>query len=81
MDQELRALRLKRVIEIQQEIFDMSLEWGTVWQRNGSTPESNKIPDLLTLLVEAKVILEKQVKEDCEAERTEDFSMMPIIHH
>lgn len=26
MDQELRVLRLKRVIEIQQEIFDMSLE-------------------------------------------------------
>ena len=81
MDQELRVLRLKRVIEIQQEIFDMSLEWGTVWQRNGSAPECNKIPDLLTLLVEARVILEKQVKDDCEAEETDEISVPSIIHH
>ena len=59
-------LRLKRVIEIQQEIFDMSLEWGTVWQRKGSAPECNKIPDLFTLLVEAKVILKKQIKVESE---------------
>lgn len=81
MDQELRVLRLKRVIEIQQEIFDMSLEWGTVWQRNGSAPECNKIPDLLTLLVEARVILEKQVKDDCEAGETQEFKAASITHH
>jgi hypothetical protein len=81
MDQELRVLRLKRVIEIQQEIFDLSLEWGTVWQRNGSAPECNKIPDLLTLLVEARVILEKQVKDDCEAGDAEEPSEVPVIHH
>ena len=81
MDQELRVLRLKRVIDIQQEIFDLSLEWGTVWQRNGSAPECNKIPDLLTLLVEARVILEKQVKDDCEAEETDEISGPSIIHH
>jgi hypothetical protein len=81
MDQELRAQRLKRVIDIQQEIFDLSLEWGTVWQRNGSAPECNKIPFLLTLLVEARVILEKQVKDDCKAWETEEVTNAPIIHH
>ena len=81
MDQELRVLRLKRVIEIQQEIFDLSLEWGTVWQRNGSAPECNKIPDLLTLLVEARVILEKQVKDDCEAGEFQEFKNASITHH
>ena len=81
MDQELRVLRLKRVIEIQQEIFDMSLEWGTVWQRDGSAPKCNKIPDLLTLLVEARVILEKQVKEDCEAGDADELSEVTVIHH
>jgi hypothetical protein len=81
MDQELRVLRLKRVIEIQQEIFDMSLEWGTVWQRNGSAPKCNKIPDLLTLLVEARVILEKQVKDDCEAGETQELSEVSVTQH
>lgn len=79
MDQELRVLRLKRVIEIQQEIFDMSLEWGTVWQRNGSAPKCNKIPDLLTLLAEARVILEKQVKDEIALEEV-DKSSTTIIH-
>ena len=81
MDLELRVLRLKRVIDIQQEIFDLSLEWGTVWQRNGSATECNKIPDLLTLLVEARLILEKQVKADCEAEETDQVSGPYIFHH
>ena len=81
MDQELRVLRLKRVIEIQQEIFDMSLEWGTVWQRDGSAPKCNKIPDLLTLLVEARVILEKQVNEDCEAGDADGLSEVTVTHH
>jgi hypothetical protein len=81
MDQELRVLRLKRVIEIQQEIFDMSLEWGTVWQRDGSAPKCNKIPDLLTLLVEARVILEKRVKEDCEAGDADELSKVTVTHH
>jgi hypothetical protein len=81
MNQGLRVLRLKRVIEIQQEIFDMSLEWGTVWQRDGSAPKCNKIPDLLTLLVEARVILEKQVKDDCEDGETEEFTNASIKHH
>ena len=81
MDQELRVMRLKRVIDIQQEIFDLSLEWGTVWQRNGSAPECNKIPDLLTLLVEARVILEKQVKDDCETGDADELSEVTVIHH
>lgn len=81
MDQELRVLRLKRVMDIQQEIFDLSLEWGTVWQRNGSAPECNKIPDLLTLLAEARVILEKQIKDDCEDEDAEELAEVSVIHH
>jgi hypothetical protein len=35
MDQVLHVLRLKIVIDIQQENFDLSLELGTVWQLNG----------------------------------------------
>jgi hypothetical protein len=81
MDQELRVLRLQRVINIQQEIFDLSLEWGTVWQRNGSAPECNKIPELLTLLVEARVILEKQVKEDKKIEGLEQDSGASCLLH
>jgi len=81
MDQELRVLRLKRVIDIQQEIFDMSLEWGTVWQRNGSAPDCNKIPDLLTLLVEARVILEKQVNDELERVQSEQVSGVSYLLH
>lgn len=77
----MRVLRLKRVLDIQQEIFDLSLEWGTVWQRNGTAPDRNKIPDLLTLLAEARVILEKQIKDDCEDEDNEELSEASVIHH
>lgn len=81
MDHEMRVLRLKRVLDIQQEIFDLSLEWGTVWQRNGTAPNCNKIPDLLTLLAEARVILEKQIKDDRVDEVAEEFSEVSVIHH
>lgn len=81
MDQELRVLRLKRVHDIQQEIFDLSLEWGTVWQRNGSAPECNKIPDLLTLLAEARVILEKQIKEEESMSISNDTVKDNSIYH
>lgn len=77
----MRVLRLKRVLDIQQEIFDLSLEWGTVWQRNGTAPDCNKIPDLLTLLAEARVILEKQIKDDCEDEDAEELSKLSITQH
>lgn len=79
MDQELRVLKLKRVIDIQQEIFDLSLEWGTVWQRNGSAPECNKIPDLLTLLAEAMVILKEQIQD--EPDETEKILEIVITRH
>ena len=79
MNQELRVLRLKRVINIQQEIFDLSLEWGTVWQRNGSAPECNKIPDLLTLLAEAMVILKEQIQY--EPDETEKILEIVITRH
>jgi hypothetical protein len=79
MEKEIRLMRLKRVIDIQQEIFDLSLEWGTVWQRNGSAPECNKIPDLLILLSEAKVLLEKQIKD--ESEDSDSCSSMLNTRH
>ena len=79
MDQELRVLRLKRVIDIQQEIFDLSLEWGTVWQRNGSAPECNKVPDLLTLLAEAMVILKEQIQD--EPDETKKILEIVITRH
>lgn len=81
MNHELRILKLKRVIDIQQEIFDLSLEWGTVWQRNGSAPECNKIPDLLTLLAEAKVILEKLVNDDSRSVETDKASDLSVTLH
>ena len=77
----MRVLRLKRVLDIQQEIFDLSLEWGTVWQRNGSAPDCNKIPDLLTLLAEARVILEKQIKDETEVIATKKCLFSTKFHH